>query len=44
MIELFTSIGLGGILIFVLGYAAIFWMAQVIDSRDPYNDEGDTDE
>jgi hypothetical protein len=43
MIELLTSIGLGGILILAVGFVGIFWLAQVIDSRDPY-DEGDNDE
>jgi len=43
MIELLTSIGLGGILILVTGFVSIFWLAKVIDSRDPY-DEGDADE
>jgi len=44
MIELISSIGVVGILILVFGYIAIFWLAQIIDARDPYNDEGDTDE
>jgi len=43
MIELIASIGVGGILILVIGYVGIFYLAQVIDSRDPY-DDGDTDE
>jgi len=47
MIEFFASIslmGLVGVMILVFGYIAIFWLAQIIDARDPYNDEGDTDE
>jgi hypothetical protein len=44
MIELITSIGVGGIIILVVGYVGIFWLAQVIDARDPYNDERDNDE
>ena len=37
-------IGVGGIIILIVGYVGIFWLAQVIDARDPYNDEGDKDE
>jgi hypothetical protein len=44
MIETIASIGIVGILILVVGYIAIFYLAQVIDARDPYNDEGDKDE
>jgi len=47
MIEFFASIGLMGlfgVMILVFGYIAIFWLAQVIDDRDPYDDEGDKDE
>ena len=44
MIELITSIGVGGIIILIVGYVGIFWLAQVIDARDPYNDERDNDE
>ena len=43
MIELLTSIGLGGILILAVGFVGIFWLAQLIDARDPH-DEGDNDE
>lgn len=44
MIEAIASIGVGGILMLVIGYAGLFYMARLIDSRDPYEDEGDTDE
>ena len=44
MIETIASIGVVGILILVVGYIVIFYLAQVIDSRDPYDDDGDTDE
>jgi hypothetical protein len=47
MLEFFASIGLMGfvgVMILVFGYIAIFWLAQVIDERDPYDDERDTDE
>jgi hypothetical protein len=44
MFEAIASIGIGGVLILVIGYIALFYMAQVIDSRDPYDDEGDRDE
>lgn len=44
MIEAIASIGVGGILILVIGYVGLFYMARLIDSRDPYEDEGDTDE
>jgi hypothetical protein len=44
MIEAIASIGIVGILILVVGYISIFYLAQIIDARDPYDDEGDKDE
>lgn len=44
MLELLSSIGILGILTLVVGYATLFWLAQVIDARDPYDDEGDKNE
>jgi hypothetical protein len=47
MVEFIASIslmGFLGVMILVFGYIAIFWLAQVIDTRDPYDDERDTDE
>jgi len=44
MLELIASIGVIGFLMLAIGYVTIFYMAQVIDSRDPYEDEGDKDE
>lgn len=44
MIEAIASIGIGGILMLIIGYVGLFYMARLIDSRDPYEDEGDTDE
>jgi hypothetical protein len=44
MIEFIASIGFLGVAILVIGYVLIFWMAQVIDARDPYNYDGDEDE
>jgi hypothetical protein len=44
MLEIITSIGVVGFLMLAIGYVTIFYMAQVIDSRDPYEDEGDKDE
>lgn len=44
MLEIITSIGIVGFLMLAIGYVAVFYMAQVIDSRDPYEDEGDRDE
>jgi ABC-type antimicrobial peptide transport system permease subunit len=44
MLESIASIGVGGILMLIIGYVGLFYMARIIDSRDPYEDEGDTDE
>jgi hypothetical protein len=44
MIETIASIGIGGIIMLIVGYVGLFYMAQLIDSRDPYEDEGDRDE
>ena len=44
MIETIASIGIGGIIMLIVGYVGLFYMAQLIDSRDPYEDEGDKDE
>ena len=44
MIETIASIGIGGIIMIIVGYVGLFYMAQLIDSRDPYEDEGDKDE
>jgi hypothetical protein len=47
MVEFFASIslmGFVGVMILIFGYIAIFWLAQVIDTRDPYDDEGEKDE
>lgn len=44
MFEAIASIGIGGVLMLVIGYIGLFYMAQLVDSRDPYDDEGDKDE
>lgn len=44
MLEVIASIGIGGIIMLIVGYVGIFYMAQLIDSRDPYEDERDRDE
>ena len=44
MIEIIASIGIGGIIMLIVGYISLFYMAQLIDTRDPYEDEGDRDE
>ena len=44
MLEIIASIGVVGFLMLAIGYVTIFYMAQVIDSRDHYEDEGDKDE
>lgn len=44
MIESIAALGVGGILMLVIGYVGLFYLARLIDSRDPYEDEGDTDE
>jgi ABC-type antimicrobial peptide transport system permease subunit len=44
MLESIASIGIGGLLMLVIGYVGLFYMARIIDSRDPYEDEGDSDE
>jgi hypothetical protein len=44
MLESIASIGVGGILMLIIGYVGLFYMARIIDSRDPYDDEGDSDE
>ena len=44
MLETIASIGIGGIIMLIVGYVGLFYMAQLIDSRDPYEDEGDKDE
>jgi len=44
MLESIASIGVGGILMLIIGYVGLFYMARIIDSRDPYEDEGDSDE
>jgi hypothetical protein len=44
MLESIASIGIGGLLMLVIGYVGLFYMARIIDSRDPYEDEGDLDE
>jgi hypothetical protein len=44
MLEVIASIGIGGIIMLIVGYIALFYMAQLIGSKDPYEDEGDNDE
>ena len=44
MFEAIASIGIGGVLMLVVGYISIFYLAQIIDAKDPYDDEGDKDE
>jgi hypothetical protein len=44
MIELIVSVGILSVVMLGIGYVGIFFLAQQIDARDPYNDEGDTDE
>jgi len=41
MLESIASIGVGGLLMLVLGYLGLFYLARIIESRDPYDDEGD---
>ena len=44
MFEAIASIGIGGVLMLLVGYISIFYLAQIIDDKDPYDDEGDKDE
>ena len=44
MLETIASIGIGGIIMLIVGYIALFYMSQLIGSKDPYEDEGDADE
>jgi hypothetical protein len=44
MLESIASIGVGGLLMLVFGYLGLFYLARIIESRDPYDDEGDSDE
>lgn len=42
MVELFASLGVLGVLMLVIGFVAIFWLAKMIDDRNDY--EGNDDE
>lgn len=44
MIESLAAIGVGGALMLLIGYVGLFYMARLVNSRDPYEEEGDTDE
>jgi hypothetical protein len=44
MFETIASIGIGGVLMLLVGYISIFYLAQIIDAKDPYDDERDIDE
>jgi hypothetical protein len=44
MLELIVSVGVMSILTLGVGYVTLFFLAQQLEPKDPYNDEGDTDE
>jgi hypothetical protein len=44
MLELIASVGVVGFIMLAIGYVGIFYLAQQIDARDPYEDERDRDE
>jgi hypothetical protein len=44
MLELFGTIGILGIAMLVLGFGLIWWLAQVIDDKNLFDDEGDLNE
>jgi hypothetical protein len=44
MLELFSAIGVLGILMLIVGFALIWWLAQVIENTNIFDDEGDIDE
>jgi hypothetical protein len=44
MLELFSSIGVLGIAMLVIGFGLIWWLAQVIENTNPFDDEGNENE
>jgi hypothetical protein len=42
--ELIISIVILAVVMLGIGYVAILFVAQQIELKDPYNDEGDSDE
>lgn len=44
MLELFSAIGVLGILMLVVGFGLMWWLAQIIENTNLFDDEGDTDE
>jgi hypothetical protein len=44
MLELFGSIGLLGLLMLVVGFGLMWWLAQIIDDKNIFDDERDSDE
>ena len=44
MVELIVSVVILAVVMLGIGYVAIFFVAQQIELKDPYNDEGDLDE
>ena len=44
MLELFSAIGVLGILMLVVGFGLMWWLAQIIENTNLIDDEGDIDE
>jgi hypothetical protein len=44
MIELFSSIGVIGVVMLIVGFGLIWWLAQIIDDKNLFDDEGDSNE
>jgi len=44
MLELFSSIGVLGLAMLIVGFGLMWWLAQIIDDKNIFDDEGDTDE
>ena len=43
MVELLSSMGVVGIVLLVVGYLAIFWLAKMIDEKSDFDDWNDND-
>jgi hypothetical protein len=44
MLELFSAIGVLGIAMLIIGFGLMWWLAQIIDDKNIFDDERDSDE
>jgi hypothetical protein len=44
MLELFASVGIVGLIMLIIGFGLLWWLAQIIEDKNIFDDERDLNE